>query len=422
MTFQIKAVKNVMASWGSLLTHLGVGLFLSPYIIHRLGDEAFGVWVLVFSLTGYYGLLDLGIRQSVIRYVARFSASGDEEQLARFTNTCLFTYTSIAMLALLVTGICAWYLPAWFRISPGLLPTARILVLISGAGTALSFPLSVFAGILAGLQDFVQPHGTQMGVSLLRGLLILLVLHDGAGLLGLACVTVGLGVLSNVLMIFMIPSTLHLRWEWRFIDLQTWRAMMGYSSVAFLVVVADKLRFQSEALVIGAFLSSRAITYFSIGSKLVEYATAVVQGMSQIFTPMSSQFDATGDLHKLRQVFVVGNRACALTIFPLCILLIVLGKPIIVGWMGAKYLSSYTILLVLLLPKTLYLAQASSVKILLGMGRHQRLAAVLLMEGTADLILGSILVRPLGILGVALGTAIPLLCTSLIFHGIFAAC
>ncbi|MGA2984377.1 MAG: hypothetical protein ABSG32_11195 [Terriglobia bacterium] len=99
MTFQIKAAKNVVASWASLFTHLAVGVLLSPYILHRLGDEAFGVWVLVFSLTGYYGLLDIGIRQSVIRYVAKFAATQDDEQLSRFTNTCLFTYAAIASAA-----------------------------------------------------------------------------------------------------------------------------------------------------------------------------------------------------------------------------------------------------------------------------------------------------------------------------------
>lgn len=415
MTFQIKAAKNVVASWASLFTHLAVGVLLSPYILHRLGDEAFGVWVLVFSLTGYYGLLDIGIRQSVIRYVAKFAATQDDEQLSRFTNTCLFTYAAIAVLVLLASGICAWYLPTWFKIPHGLLRTSRILVLLTGGGAALSFPLSVFAGIFAGLQDFVRPHAAQIGISLLRGLLVLVVLHRGGGLLGLACVTVGMGALGNVLLILMVPSTLHLRWGWGFINLQSWHAMIGYGSFAFLVVVAEKLRFQSDAVVVGMVLSSGAITYFSIGAKLVDYATAVVQGMAQIFTPMSSQFAATGDLPRLRKVFVVGNRACALTIFPLCLLLIIFGKSIITAWVGAKYLVSYPILLALLLPKSLYLAQASSIKILLGIGRHQRLATVLLMEGVANLILSFLLIRPLGIMGVALGTALPLLCTSLIF-------
>ncbi len=415
MTFHIKAAKNVVASWAGLFTHLATGLLLSPYILHRLGDVAFGVWVLVFSLTGYYGLLDMGIRQSVIRYVAKFAATHDDEQLSCFTNTCLFTYTGVAVLVLVASGITAWFLPAWFKIPHGLLRTARILVLLTGGGAALSLPLGVFAGILAGLQDFVRPHATQIGISVLRGLLLVVVLHRGGGLLGLACVTVGLGALGNVLLILKVLSTLHLRWGWRYIHLQSWRAMIGYSSIAFLVVLAEKLRFQSDSVVIGMVISSSAITYFSIGSKLTDGATAVVQGLSQIFTPMSSQFAATGDLQRLREVFVVGNRACALTIFPICFLLIMFGKSIISAWVGPKYLVSYPILLVLLLPKTLYLAQASSIKILLGIGRHQRLAAVLLAEGAANLILSLLLARPLGIMGVALGTALPLLCTSLIF-------
>jgi O-antigen/teichoic acid export membrane protein len=168
-------------------------------------------------------------------------------------------------------------------------------------------------------------------------------------------------------------------------------------------------------MVIGTFLSTAAITSFSIGAKLVEYSSYAVRSMSQIFTPMSSQFHAAGDLDRLRRTFIAGNRACALIMFPLCITLVIFGKPIIEAWVGAKYVASYSVLLLLLIPRTLYLAQSTSVRILLGMGRHRVLASVLLLEGTANLILSLLLVRRFGISGVALGTAIPLACTSLVF-------
>jgi len=216
-------------------------------------------------------------------------------------------------------------------------------------------------------------------------------------------------------LLLFLPSSLRLRWSWSFVDSQTWRAMIGYSSVAFLIVVADKLRFQSDPIVIGSCLSAGAITSFAVGAKLVDYATAVVQALSQIFTPMSSHFEATGDVQKLRTVFVKGNRACALVIFPISLTLLILGKPLVTAWVGANYVASYPLLIVLLLPRTLYLAQACSVKILLGVAKHRRLAGVLLMEGTANLFLSLILARPLGVMGVALGTAVPLLVTSLLF-------
>lgn len=112
---------------------------------------------------------------------------------------------------------------------------------------------------------------------------------------------------------------------------------------------------------------------------------------------------------------MAGNRASALIIFPICIAFVILGKSIIEAWVGPKYVSSYSILVLLIIPRTLYLAQSTSIRILLGMGRHRVLASVLLVEGAVNLVLSLLLTRRFGIVGAAWGTAIPLACTSLFF-------
>ena len=61
------------------------------------------------------------------------------------------------------------------------------------------------------------------------------------------------------------------------------------------------------------------------------------------------------------------------------------------------------------------LAQSASGRILWGMAKHRVLAWVVLIEGSANLILSIVLVRRFGIVGDALGTAIPLTCTMLFF-------
>ena len=93
-------IKNVGSSWFSLGTSILVGIFLSPFILHRLGDTAYGIWILIFSVTGYYGLFDLGIRSSVIRYVSTYTATGDQEGLTKLINTALATYTAIGSVAM----------------------------------------------------------------------------------------------------------------------------------------------------------------------------------------------------------------------------------------------------------------------------------------------------------------------------------
>src|ERR1700675_2848002 len=102
-------LKNVGSSWSALGINVIVGIFLSPFIVHRLGDAAFGIWVLIFSITGYYGLFDLGIRSSIVRYVSKYSATGEHEKLAHFVNTALFTYTSIGAVSMVLTVIGSYH-------------------------------------------------------------------------------------------------------------------------------------------------------------------------------------------------------------------------------------------------------------------------------------------------------------------------
>jgi len=415
MSLIAQAVRNVSATWLGLLVQVVVGFFLSPFILHKLGDDAFSLWVLIFSLTGYYGILDLGIRSSIVRYVAKFTATQDEDKLKRFLSTSIAFYALVSVVVLLLTGFGFFHLQSFFKIPPSFLQSARGLLALAGAGVALSFPLGVFAAVLEGLQKFSWLHLSQIGVTLLRGLLILIVLTRGGGLVAIGAVTAGMSLLGYLIFMGMAFRAFPLRLSARYVDRHSFWQMLSYSAFAFVILVAEKLRFQSDPILIGALLSSSAVTYFSIGSKLVEYATSSVRSMAIIFAPMSSHLHAVGDARRLRQTLVAGNRACALIIFPLCTVLVILGRSIIEVWVGARYLSSYFVLVILAVPKTIYLAQATSTRILLGIGRHRTLAAVLLLEGGVNLVLSILLLPHFGIVGVALGTAIPLMFTSLVF-------
>lgn len=415
MNVKLTALRNIGSNWFGATVAVVVGFFISPFILHHLGDAAFGLWILIFSLTGYYGIFDFGIRSSVIKYVAEFKATGDRERLVRVLNISLFIYSGLALLLLAVSAVCAMLVNHIFHLAPDFLQTARWLVLIVGSGVAVAFPLSVFAGAMEGLQKFQYLNMTQAAANVLRALLIVLALENGLGLLTVALITVAMPVLSYVVYGWHVRSSLGVLFGRQFLDRATLRQMFHYSSFTFLSQLARRLRFQSDAIVIGAMMSASAITYFSIGSKLVSYSTVVVSGMSPIFTPLSSQFDAAGDRGRLRKLFVQGNRACAFAVFPIAAVLLILGKPLIDVWVGARYESSYVVLVILLIPSVLQDIQTSSRQVLYGMARHKALAIVNMIEGVVNLVLSIILIHYWGIVGDAIGTAGPLLLNSTLF-------
>jgi O-antigen/teichoic acid export membrane protein len=409
-------LKNVGSSWSALATNVAVGIFLSPFILHRLGDAAFGVWVLIFSVTGYYGLFDLGIRSSIVRYVSKYTATGDREKLAHFVNTALFTYTSIGAVSMVLTALLSSYVEHVFKVPPEMHSQARLLLLMVGASVSVGFPLGVIGGMLEGLQRFYILNWTSIGSTLARAALIVYFLNRGYGLITIALLTVSLPVLSSILRGFVVFRLCPVPLGLKYVDRASFRHMVNYGGTTLLVMVAARLRFRTDELVLGTMMSTIAVTWFNIGARIVDYSQEFVTSLSQIFVPMASQSEATGNLDRVRKIYIAGNRACAFLILPLTAILIVFGKHIIRIWVGARYIPhSYPVLVVMIIPFALMLSQAASGRILFGLGKHRILATITVIEGVANLILSIALVPPLGIVGDALGTAIPLSFTCLWF-------
>jgi O-antigen/teichoic acid export membrane protein len=410
-------IKNVGSSWSALGANILVGIFLSPFILHRLGDAAFGIWVLIFSVTGYYGIFDFGIRSSIIRYVSKYTATRDVEEVRGLINTAMFTYTCVGVLCMMITVVVCLYFDRFFQIAADYQSTARWLLLIVGTSVALGFPLGVFGGMLEGLQKFYILNWTNIVFSsALRVVLIIFYLNRGYGLITIALITVGLPIGAALVRAVVALRSLPIVFSFKYVTRDAFRHMANYSGVTFMIIIAARLRFKTDAVVIGTFLSSAAITYFYAGSRLVDYASEVVSSLAQIFVPMSSQSDAAGNMQRLRKIFIVGNRACAFTVFPMTAAFLVLGKSIIEVWVGRKYVGlGYPVLVTLIIPYTLMMMQGASSRILFGMSKHGTLAVVTLIEGVANLVLSVALVRPFGVLGDAIGTAIPLAGTFLLF-------
>jgi O-antigen/teichoic acid export membrane protein len=405
--------KNIGASWLGLAATMLVGLFLTPFVLKNLGNTRFGLWVLMTTFTGYYGLLDFGFRNAILRYVARFVAQGESEELGKVASTTFATYSLLGFVVLVVSCLAAWNLNSIFKIEPQWVRDGQLLLLIFGIGTALAFPLNVFASFLEGLQLYTWIGVVQAAAALLRAGLIVVFLTHGYGLVTVGVLTVTTNLVAAMIYVVVARRHCPVRLRWQNVSKKTLTTLGAFGVVTFWIGIAQTLRFQSDAIVIGAFLSVQAISLFSIGSKLVTYATEAVQVMAGVFTPMFSHFDAKEDSEQLQRTLIRANAYSTLVVMPIAIILIVSGKSIIRVWVGTDYLASYSVLVILMVASALYLAQAGSTKVLYGMAKHRFLAYMLLAEGIANLGLSIILLRHLGINGVAWGTAIPLAINSL---------
>ncbi|MBD3333951.1 MAG: oligosaccharide flippase family protein [Candidatus Eisenbacteria bacterium] len=414
-------LRNVASNWSRLVVSIFVGLVMTPLFIRYLGKSTYGVWLLIHSVVGYYGLLDLGIRSAVVRYVSRDLARADLRAVNETLNTSLVLYSGIGLAALGVSGALAAVLPSIEGFAAARHPHAGTLILLVGAAIAVSFPGRLLEGVLSAAERFTVSNGIGIVFSLMRNGVFLAVLLLGGGLMDLAWVllieTVVHKLVTAIVVLRQVPG---LRISPGAAARHRVRQIFGYGIHTFLAQAGDRLRLYTDSIVIGAFLPAQAITLFNVGNRPLNYLSRITLGISRVLTPAFSRTEASNGETELRRLLVVGTRSTALLAALICLVLALSGERLIRLWVGEGFSESVTVLLILVPAYLLAASQTPVNSILYGTSRHQLLSRLTLAEGVVNLGLSLWWVQLWGIAGVALGTALPMIVVRFVLLPLYA--
>jgi O-antigen/teichoic acid export membrane protein len=397
-------------NWAAFAATLAVSFFLAPYLIRSLGDARYGVWCVVESVLAYFTLFDLGIAACLVRYVARFHATGERTELNRLVSSCLAVFTAAMVVVLLLgSALIPFIGPGLERKlgEPGDVPAFMLLML---ANLAVTLPLSVFPTILDGLQRFGAKSAIRLGFLALRVGGIVAVMETRPGLLPLAIVYTIANLAEHAA--FALASFRYLpglRLSRRLVDRETLRRVRGYSVDAFLAMLAGRITVQTGAIVVGGFLSVAAAAHYAIAARLVELAKNLLRSITTTLTPAVSEREAAGDLDGVRRVLLDGTRAVLYLVLPIHLGLLFFGAPFLARWVGGPQYAEWCFPATAILSATLTIGVAQSVssRILYGLGRLRLFARLALAEAFLNLGLSLALVGPFGLEGVAAAVAIP---------------
>lgn len=414
--------RNVFSNWTAFLVNMVVSFFLSPFMVHQLGPSGYGIWVLVGSLTGYLGVLDFGLRPTTVRFVSKYRTLGDDLMVNRVVNTILLILSIVAAVVVLASLILSFFASGFFKIPEEFHGQFRWIIIIVGLNVASSFPFSIFGSMLAALERFDLTNAIQVVVFLMRALLLVVFLKLGGGL-----VAVGVVVLSAGISTFLLESRFCLKLypmltiNPRLADRESFKMIFAFSGYAFVMNIASRLSLQTSAIVLGAMISAEAITYYSIGSTMIDYLLILISYMSTTVLPIASGLDAKQDFDKLKQLLVIGTKYCVAVILPVSFSYLIVGEEFINLWMGPQFGEvSSKVLAILTCGYFGFLSQFVANSIFVGSGKLKYLAYLNMALAVVNVGLSIILVKWYGIFGCALGTAIPLLINGSLFYPIYA--
>jgi len=412
-----RVIRNVASNWGAYILAMAVSFFLSPYVVHHLGNNGYGVWTLILSLTGYLGLLDLGVRGAVTRYVARFHSQAAHGNASNVASSAMLIFSSAGLIAFCTSVVLATLIVGRLKIPPQYLAASRVVLVVTGLSIATSLVNGVFGGVLVGLQRFDLTNGIEIANNLLRTFTIVLFLHLGYGIVTLALIQLGF-TLARLAANFRLARHLYpeLRINLAFADRAGVKLIFSFSIFSFLMHVGGSLIYASDNVVIGAFLPVSAVTFYAIGGNLAEYTRTLVAGISQTMTPLASSAEAKEDRALMEKIVLFGSRAGTMVVLPIALTLMIRGSSFIGLWMGTQYADlSGAVIRILSLTLLFWAANSVTGGTLLGLSKHKPIVPMILAEGVCNLALSIFLVRRMGIVGVAWGTVIPSMASTFLF-------
>jgi O-antigen/teichoic acid export membrane protein len=391
---------------GNLAAAAISSFFLMPFIVHHLGDRLYGFWTLAATFVGYYGLLDFGFSSAVSQYMSIAIEKNDPRECGAVFNAALRIQSLIGGIALLATAAIAAATPLFSR-SPTDAALFWRVIAILGVSVALGFPARAYSGILeAELRFDIQSGLGILGTALRTGLIILAVLKGG-GLLAFAWMT--LFATLPVITLQMWFAKREAPWAQinrSSIDSQRVKGFFSYSVYTFLAVIADMLRFQVDALVIAGMIGLAAVTHYRVASVFTRYYIDIIVCVIGIIQPVLSRLHGAQDRRNLEKVFFFSTKASLCISIFICLSLIFWGKPFIARWMGLGYRDAYWPLVILSLSVLLDVGQNPSIALLYATFKHRFYTYLNCAEGGINLAFSLVLAKPLGVLGVALGTLI----------------
>lgn len=406
--------RSALWNWAAVIVAAIVSFSLTPFLIRSFGNFYYGVWILATSVLTYYGVFDFGISTSVQRFVALYTSRTNQVAANDTLRTAIAFTGVVSALALAgtlaVCAACYRWLP---RTSGNAVLFAKVLPLLA-ASIAVSFPTKPMGAYMRGVQRFDLFNVISIATTLVRTAAIVLLVRLG---LGIGSVALAMLVTS------MLSFTAHAAVLWR-LDPSIYSAtvprwsrvqeLFQFSFFVFLTTVGDYFRFHLDALVVARWVGIAFVTPYSIAGNLIAYYSTTMGGLSG---PLMTELVRRRGNPVREKDFFLRSTKLVVSAALLCVVFAVAnGRQLLRAWLGEPFLDVYPVLVVLTVAHAVDLGQNISMHLLYSHGRHKQMGCWTVVEGVLNLGLSILLARKYGILGVAIGTAVPMLIVKVILQ------
>lgn len=400
-----KFIGGVAFGYATQVLTTAVGLWLTPFLLGRVGQHDFGLWLVGTQVIAYLALMDFGIIALLPRETA--FATGRAEKAEGASDLPLLVGQTARLVAWQMPLVAAAALVSWWMLSaawPELSAPIGVVLL----SFVLAFPLRIFGAVLQGLQDLAFMGRAGIASYLLSTAVTVLLIISGWGLYALAA-----GWMTQQL---FVPAVCLYRLRARFPEVLprgvpklSWAAARVRLSQGFwvsLAQIAQVLWNGTDILIIGKLFGPAAVVPYVCTGKMAGVLANQPTIIMVAAAPALSQMRVAESRDRVTEVCVaLGQAMLILSGAVVCVVLAV-NQGFVARWVGAAQYGGFWLTALIVLNMLLRHWDLTIAHSLLCFGYERRLCMTALLDGVVSIGLVLILLWLYGLPGAPLGQII----------------
>ncbi|CAB3778362.1 flippase [Pararobbsia alpina] len=359
-------LKNVAINFAGLILPTFISLATVPTYIHLLGVERYGVVALVWTVIGYFSVVDFGMSVATENQISKACASGDTALRGRlFWSAFWLNLLTGVVGGAFVLAAGALYAHLGHADTPLKLEVMRTVPWL-----ALAVPIAnvswVCAGAINGAERFGVFNTNQtIGTFMFQLLPIGAALLFGADLptvVGTAVIArLIAGTMLGIAVIRILDLRRVLRPEWTLV-----KSLLGYGSWVIVGGAANGIADSLDRAMVGAMLGARFVTYYTVPQNLVSKLQLLQVALHRTLFPRFSALEREGADKVARESLSFMNGVLT----PLCVAVMFLLGPFLHMWVGSALATASLPLGRILIVGVWFVGQAALARILIQAQGH----------------------------------------------------
>lgn len=386
-----------------------ISLLLTPFIIHKLGIELFGIWILLEVMITFLSLLDFtGIGGAFVKYISEYHAKKEYENCSRVINLGWAYYTFFWIIVACFVLIFKKSLLSLFNFPQNLSSSISFAFIGILLISFIRGSFAVFRSVLLGLQRMDITNGIAGLTSLVNAAGIIVFLSLGFGLKGLVISGLIVALLTSAMQtIFAFRILPQIKFRPFSLDKNMFKKTFSYGVNIRIATIAELINTQIDKILLGLFLNTSFVGFYELGAKIAKVARSFPEQLLPAILPASSELSALDDKNNLHKLYFRGSKYICLLAFPIVFFIISNASTIFVFWLGESgFKQSVLALQILSIGYTFVLLVSMGRLIARGMGipKYEMRSSVFM--AVLNIALSALLIIKIGFIGALLGTTI----------------